>query len=45
VASPDGSRLIGGELSGLEPAQTGEQLGRILLERGAREILAEVYAA
>jgi hydroxymethylbilane synthase len=45
VASPDGTRVIGEELSGIDPAQTGEQLGRILLERGAREILAEVYAA
>ncbi len=45
VASPDGARVIGGELSGTDPAQTGAQLGRILLEKGAREILAEVYAA
>jgi hydroxymethylbilane synthase len=45
VASPDGGRVIGGDLSGTDPAETGAQLGRILLERGAREILAEVYAA
>jgi hydroxymethylbilane synthase len=45
VASPDGARVIRGDLSGTDPAQTGAQLGRILLERGAREILAEVYAA
>jgi hydroxymethylbilane synthase len=45
VASPDGTRVIGGDLSGTDPAQTGAQLGRILLEKGAREILAEVYAA
>jgi hydroxymethylbilane synthase len=45
VASPDGGRVIWGELSGGDPAQTGSQLGRMLLEQGAREILAEVYAA
>jgi len=45
VASPDGSRVIGGELSGTDPARTGAELGRILLERGAREILDAVYAA
>jgi hydroxymethylbilane synthase len=45
VASPDGTRVIGGDLSGTNPAHTGAQLGHILLERGAREILAEVYAA
>jgi hydroxymethylbilane synthase len=45
VASPDGSRLIRGQLSGTDPALTGSRLGCILLEQGAREILAEVYAA
>jgi hydroxymethylbilane synthase len=45
VASPDGTRVVGGDLSGTDPAQTGGELGRILLEKGAREILAEVYAA
>ncbi len=45
VASPDGARVIRGELSGGDPERTGAQLGRMLLERGAREILAEVYAA
>jgi hydroxymethylbilane synthase len=45
VASPDGALVIRGDLSGTDPAQAGSQLGRILLERGAREILAEVYAA
>lgn len=45
VASPDGARVIRGELSGAHPEHTGSQLGRMLLERGAREILAEVYAA
>lgn len=45
VASPDGARVIRGNLSGADPAQTGAQLGRMLLEQGAREILDEVYAA
>lgn len=45
VASPDGKRIIGGDLSGTDPAETGAQLGRTLLARGAREILDEVYAA
>jgi hydroxymethylbilane synthase len=45
VASPDGARVIGGELTGIDPAQTGATLGHTLLDRGAREILDEVYAA
>jgi hydroxymethylbilane synthase len=45
VASPDGTRVIRGELSGIDSESTGAQLGRTLLEQGAREILAEVYAA
>jgi hydroxymethylbilane synthase len=45
VASPDGSRVIRGQLTGTDPAQTGSRLGCILLEQGAREILAEVYSA
>jgi hydroxymethylbilane synthase len=45
VASPDGSTVIRGQLSGADPAQTGSRLGCILLEQGAREILAEVYSA
>ena len=44
VASPDGSRIIGGDLTGTDPAQIGAQLGRTLLDRGAREILDAVYA-
>jgi hydroxymethylbilane synthase len=44
VASPDGSRIIGGDLTGTDPAQVGAQLGRTLLDRGAREILDKVYA-
>jgi hydroxymethylbilane synthase len=45
VASPDGMRLIRGEQSGRDPLVVGAELGRRLLEDGAREILAEVYAA
>jgi hydroxymethylbilane synthase len=45
VASPDGGRVIRGELSGTIAENIGAELGRILLEQGAREILAEVYAA
>jgi hydroxymethylbilane synthase len=49
VASPDGSRVIRGELSGASsddhPAQIGAALADDLLSRGAREILSEVYAA
>jgi hydroxymethylbilane synthase len=45
VASPDGTRIVRGERSGTDPAQIGTDLGRELLENGAREILREVYAA
>jgi len=45
VASPDGSRIIRGERSGVDPAKIGVELGRELLDKGAREILREVYAA
>jgi hydroxymethylbilane synthase len=45
VASPDGARVIRGELTGSVAERIGEDLGRMLLEQGAREILAEVYAA
>jgi hydroxymethylbilane synthase len=47
VASPDGTRLIRAELSGAaaDPAKLGEEVGRLLLDKGAREILNEVYAA
>jgi hydroxymethylbilane synthase len=44
VASPDGSRIVTGERTGEDAVQIGEALGRELLDRGAREILAEVYA-
>jgi hydroxymethylbilane synthase len=45
VASPDGARLVGGDLTGADPLRVGEQLGRRLLDEGAREILSAVYAA
>lgn len=45
VASPDGDRLVRGDLSGTEPAEVGKQLGTRLLEQGAREILEAVYSA
>jgi hydroxymethylbilane synthase len=49
VASPDGSRVVRGELSGGtlgdHPRQVGQALADDLLSRGAREILREVYAA
>jgi hydroxymethylbilane synthase len=44
VASPDGARLVRGELSGFDPELTGARLGEQLLLQGAREILAEVYS-
>ncbi len=40
VASPDGVRVVSGELSGAEAEAVGEALGRRLLTQGAREILA-----
>ncbi|HWZ31138.1 MAG TPA: hydroxymethylbilane synthase [Bryobacteraceae bacterium] len=45
VASPDGSRIIRGEVTGSDAIQIGSTLGQQLLEKGAREILKEVYAA
>ena len=45
VASPDGSRVIRDELWGSNPRITGTELGKRLLEAGAREILSAVYAA
>lgn len=44
VASPDGSRIVRGERTGTDAASLGEALGCELLDRGAREILAQVYA-
>ncbi|HEV8145889.1 MAG TPA: hydroxymethylbilane synthase [Bryobacteraceae bacterium] len=43
VATPDGSRIIRGELSGSDPSAVGAALGATLLDQGAREILREVY--
>ena len=43
VASPDGSRIVRGERSGTDPESTGRELGHVVLEDGAREILQEVY--
>jgi len=45
VASPDGSRMIRGERTGTDPEKTGVELGRELLDKGAREILREVYVS
>ncbi len=47
VASPDGTRLIRKNATGpaAERVRLGEELGRQLLEAGAREILDEVYSA
>ena len=45
VASPDGLRVVRGEHTGRDPLIVGAELGRRLLGDGAREILAEVYAA
>jgi hydroxymethylbilane synthase len=45
VASPDGSRIVRGERSGSDPGKIGTDLGRELLDKGAREILKEAYAA
>jgi hydroxymethylbilane synthase len=45
VASPDGSRVIRGTHRGRDPEQVGAELGRRLLDEGAREILDRVYAA
>lgn len=42
VAAPDGSRLVRGELSGLDPVGLGTALGRRLLAEGADEILKAV---
>jgi hydroxymethylbilane synthase len=47
VASPDGTRLIRRNAGGpaAERLRIGEELGRELLDAGAREILREVYSA
>jgi hydroxymethylbilane synthase len=45
VASPDGLRVVRAEATGTDPQRVGEDLGREMLELGAREILKDVYAA
>jgi hydroxymethylbilane synthase len=45
VASPDGKRMVRGEISGTDAQETGARLGEQLLASGAREILTEVYAS
>jgi hydroxymethylbilane synthase len=45
VASPDGARVIRGELSGSDAGALGRLLGEQLLKDGAREILSAVYTA
>jgi hydroxymethylbilane synthase len=45
VASPDGLRIIRGELSGDHPLDVGTALAEDLLSRGAREILSQAYAS
>jgi hydroxymethylbilane synthase len=45
VASPDGTRVIRGELAGSDAASLGRLLGERLLKDGAREILSAVYPA
>jgi hydroxymethylbilane synthase len=42
VASPDGTQVIRAELSGVDPSRTGASMGRILLEKGAEEILRAI---
>jgi len=42
VASPDGTKVIRAELSGVNPARTGASIGRNLLEKGAAAILREL---
>lgn len=45
VATPDGSRLIRGEVSGADPLAAGAELGEKLLAQGARDILGNTRAA
>lgn len=44
VASPDGQRVVRSAATGRDPQRVGEDLGREMLDRGAREILKDVYA-
>ncbi len=45
VARPDGSTILRETQSGTDPVALGEQVGEILLQRGANRILDEVYGA
>ena len=46
VASPDGRRVVRGDLTGspAEPQALGQALARLLRERGAETILANLHA-
>jgi len=43
VARPDGTRILRESGDGFDPVHLGENVGETLLERGADEILEEVY--
>jgi hydroxymethylbilane synthase len=43
VAQPDGSLILREHQSGTDPIALGEQVGEILLQRGATKILGDVY--
>jgi hydroxymethylbilane synthase len=43
VARPDGSRLIREQQTGSDPEALGRNVGEALLNKGARQILEEVY--
>ena len=43
VAQPDGSVILREQRSGSDPIALGEQVGDILLQRGATKILQDVY--
>lgn len=45
VAQPDGSVILREQQSGSDPIALGEQVGDILLQRGATKILQDVYGA
>ena len=45
VARPDGSLVLREQKSGADATQLGNDVGEILLSRGARKILEEVYGA
>ena len=44
-ASPDGTKLIREVQSGSDPVELGERTGALILGRGGKEILAEVYGS